>query len=321
MKRKKTSRLGPYLGARGIKAQSVARASAGAAARAQSACGAAGAHVGCGRGTVCMPETICSSTPPGPPLGVHSLLWATEGARRRFFANAWEMAPAHLPGVDRMLGGAQLHTELLGLDELTVINLARRLDRDALGGNGHAATGVPSHLEAASNDATKCERGLTHCKVRCVEWGAGCADHHLARGWSLVLNSAHTLHAGLHHLVAEWWSTFGVYVGVNLYMSPAAREHSAFGYHADEADIFVLQLQGSKLWSVCERVLPAANAPPVRWEDGPAGVGRNCTEIELRRGDTLYLPVGVSADPAREPSATETRGPVAAGGHGTPGDA
>ena len=101
-----------------------------------------------------MPETICSSTPPGPPLGVHSLLWATEGTRRRFFAHAWETAPAHLPGVDRILAGVQLHTELLGLDEVTVINLARQLDRDALGGERHATIGVPSHLEAASNDAT-----------------------------------------------------------------------------------------------------------------------------------------------------------------------
>ena len=194
-----------------------------------------------------MPEASCSSTPPGSPLGAPSLLWATEAARRRFFAHAWETAPAHVHGVDRMLAGAQLHTELLGLDELSVLKLARQLDRDALGGKGHATIGVPSHLEAASNDAMNCGRDLTHCKVRCVEWGAGCADHHLARGWSLVINAAHTLHGGLHQLVSEWWSTFGVYVGVNLYLSPAAREHSAFGHHADEADIFVLQLQGSKL--------------------------------------------------------------------------
>lgn len=92
----------------------------------------------------------------------------------------------------------------------------------------------------------------------------------------------------------------------NVFLTPAGSR--AFSTHFDAHDVFILQLEGHKIWEVFE---PPADLPmekPVRVRpelfthrlpfDGRASLsaakGQVPTEIRLERGDFLYVPRGFS---------------------------
>jgi len=98
-------------------------------------------------------------------------------------------------------------------------------------------------------------------------------------------------------------------VQANAYVTPAGSQ--GLGVHYDTHDVFVLQLAGSKHWSIYPPVLddPLPSQP---WKGAATDAGDPCLTVELRAGDSLYVPRGFlhAAEAQRELSAHLTIGVV-----------
>jgi hypothetical protein len=94
-----------------------------------------------------------------------------------------------------------------------------------------------------------------------------------ARGATLILNQAHCALAELNDTCRILTRELGFPTQTNIYLTP--RHSTGFGKHADDHEVLVLQIAGSKSWTVY---------PP----DEP------CVEIDMQSGDLLYLPRGMS---------------------------
>lgn len=105
----------------------------------------------------------------------------------------------------------------------------------------------------------------------------------LHRTWPALIDFSQQLAADLGHPVQ-----------VNAYVTPG--QSRGFSDHYDVHDVFVLQVQGEKHWTIRPPVHPA----PLRgepWTDRRAAVERAATaeamlDVVLRPGDCLYLPRG-----------------------------
>ena len=78
-------------------------------------------------------------------------------------------------------------------------------------------------------------------------------------------------------------------VQANAYVTPAGSR--GLGVHYDTHDVFVLQLAGTKAWSIHEPVLvdPLPSQP---WKGTAADAGDVILSVELQAGDCLYVPRG-----------------------------
>jgi lysine-specific demethylase/histidyl-hydroxylase NO66 len=78
-------------------------------------------------------------------------------------------------------------------------------------------------------------------------------------------------------------------VQVNAYITPAGAR--GLGVHYDTHDVFVLQLAGTKAWTIHEPVLidPPASQP---WKGTADDAGPPVMTVELQAGDCLYVPRG-----------------------------
>jgi len=109
------------------------------------------------------------------------------------------------------------------------------------------------------------------------------------RGYTLVLNDIHRLDARLQELAAELGWELGCYCAVNAYLTPASSQ--ALKPHFDSHDIFAIQCHGTKVWNVqsgpTELPTLSTHQPVLENVEQIA-----MTEIELRKGDVMYLPRG-----------------------------
>ena len=219
-----------------------------------------------------------------------ALLWTPSLSKAAFFADHWETRHAHWRAADRL---DPSYADLLELNVSQTLEFVDSMDRISAKRKGKGT--VATHIRLASTDPVKCGPRARHCRFKCAT-GKGCARRKWEDGWSIVVSSAHLLLQPLLDLLHAYWRQFGLYVNANLYLSPTGS--GAFGYHADETDVFVLQLQGEKRWEVCGRLMPNVNEPAVKWDvvDVSAawylGLIANCTRVDLKRGDVLYLPIG-----------------------------
>jgi len=98
-------------------------------------------------------------------------------------------------------------------------------------------------------------------------------------------------------------------VQANAYVTPAGSR--GLGVHYDTHDVFVLQLAGTKQWSIHDPVLtdPLPSQP---WKGTAADAGEPCLSVRLVAGDCLYVPRGFlhSATAQAELSAHLTIGVV-----------
>ena len=78
-------------------------------------------------------------------------------------------------------------------------------------------------------------------------------------------------------------------VQANAYVTPAGAR--GLGVHYDTHDVFVLQLAGTKQWSVYAPVLrdPLVSQP---WKGTATDAGDPCLSVDLAAGDCLYVPRG-----------------------------
>jgi len=76
----------------------------------------------------------------------------------------------------------------------------------------------------------------------------------------------------------------------NSYNSPASstQGRSAFNYHWDDHDAFVLQTEGVKTWTVCEKNFPLPPSVMMDYQE----FNLDCQNLTMTAGDVLYLPLG-----------------------------
>ena len=132
--------------------------------------------------------------------------------------------------------------------------------------------------------------------------GAGIADQvaddkvlaQLAGGATLVLQALHRTWPPLIRFGGALAVELGHPVQINAYITPP--ENQGFAAHYDTHDVFVLQIAGSKRWTIHQPVIDDP-LPSQTWEQRKAQVAARATETPLidtvlRPGDALYLPRG-----------------------------
>eukprot|EP01065_Artemidia_motanka_P002621 TRINITY_DN11243_c0_g1_i2.p1 TRINITY_DN11243_c0_g1~~TRINITY_DN11243_c0_g1_i2.p1 ORF type:complete len:380 (+),score=63.36 TRINITY_DN11243_c0_g1_i2:60-1142(+) len=121
----------------------------------------------------------------------------------------------------------------------------------------------------------------------------------LTEGFTVVLNRIETRTAVLRKLCANLEERLGVPTGANIYVTPrvTGRVSQGFDPHFDPHDVAVVQVSGSKKWSV-EWPPPLPCLPRkdqdrriVGFSDGHKEGPRRQTFV-LTSGDVLYLPRG-----------------------------
>ena len=113
----------------------------------------------------------------------------------------------------------------------------------------------------------------------------------LDKGYSIVVNWMQFRWPAVAQLAEAFEAVFGHQTNVNLYHTPGNEQ--AFPLHYDETDVFVLQLSGSKVWSLHESALPFARTDEKRLSDQALGKFEVVREQTMNPGDMLYIPRGV----------------------------
>jgi len=132
--------------------------------------------------------------------------------------------------------------------------------------------------------------------------GAGIADQvaddkvlaQLAGGATLVLQALHRTWPPLIRFGGDLARELGHPVQINAYITPP--QNQGFAAHYDTHDVFVLQIAGSKRWTIHRPVIDDP-LPTQTWEKRKAQVAARATEqplidTTLGPGDALYLPRG-----------------------------
>ena len=108
-------------------------------------------------------------------------------------------------------------------------------------------------------------------------------------GATIVLQALHMNWLPLARFCRELEALLGHPVQANAYLTP--RRSQGLPVHHDTHDVFVLQVSGSKRWLVYE---PALELPlkHQRYRPEHGAPGEPILDLDLRPGDTLYLPRG-----------------------------
>ncbi len=116
----------------------------------------------------------------------------------------------------------------------------------------------------------------------------------LAGGATLVLQALHRTWPPLIRFGTELAVELGHPVQINAYITPP--ENQGFSAHYDTHDVFVLQVAGSKRWTIHAPVIDDP-LPDQTWDQRKSAVAARATETPLidtvlQPGDALYLPRG-----------------------------
>jgi hypothetical protein len=136
--------------------------------------------------------------------------------------------------------------------------------------------------------------------------GANLAAEALRRGFTLLLNKANHRLAPLHSLSVAMEDLYAQSIGlrmsprcnVNVYLTD--RNAQGFEAHFDWMDVMVLQVEGTKTWTLYEAT-PHRGEWELRWprvdqKFKPAGAFLDTLakrEVRMGPGDVLFLPAGV----------------------------
>jgi ribosomal protein L16 Arg81 hydroxylase len=116
----------------------------------------------------------------------------------------------------------------------------------------------------------------------------------IADGATLVLQALHRTWPPLVEFGSELAAELGHPVQINAYVTPP--ESRGFAPHYDVHDVFVLQISGSKRWTIHEPVVeaPLDNQPweTVRDQVAERAAQAPLIDVVLEPGDALYLPRG-----------------------------
>lgn len=113
----------------------------------------------------------------------------------------------------------------------------------------------------------------------------------LGAGYTLGIRHAQRSDPSLALLAQEFSTAFAAPIDIHLYVTPA--NHRGFGWHYDAEDVFILQLHGSKEWSLRKNTVhpwPLVETLPqdMQYEREIMPLLR----CKLDAGDWLYIPNG-----------------------------
>jgi ribosomal protein L16 Arg81 hydroxylase len=197
-------------------------------------------------------------------------LFAPSLSAEDFFENYFERAALHVPGdppsrFDGLVTLADVDTYLATCD------LTYPLLRMARAGSPVAAG------EYAKGEA------VDSAKVHAL----------FGQGATIVIDALDKQFAALAALCRSGRQRTGYGFHANVYVTPPGAQ--GFEVHHDTHDVFILQILGSKIWSIGEPAialpLPSQEFQPGMLESAPHG-GPAGREVTLARGDVLYLPRG-----------------------------
>lgn len=112
------------------------------------------------------------------------------------------------------------------------------------------------------------------------------------RGCSLRLSWPQRYHERVWALLNGIEEHFCCGAGCNMYFTPKGMQ--GFAPHFDDVDVFILQVEGEKLWTLHAPLSEAEALPRFSSADfTQSDLGEPLAEINLRPGDLLYLPRGI----------------------------
>jgi ribosomal protein L16 Arg81 hydroxylase len=217
-------------------------------------------------------------------LNLNSLLEPV--SRDRFFAEYWERAHLHAPGK-----GRRDFSLLFALHDLD-----RVLTYLPKGGSLRLAGGRQTQSEARP-------------VVEADQFTVQTVYEKFDRGSTIIINGLHKISDPVGRLCAQLVAETGMRVQANLYVTP--RDAQGFDRHWDGHDVLILQLDGTKIWTLYRQIdrLPRPSSSGQNHEIREDPIGH----VMMEAGDVLYLPRGMphEARSANTSSAHITIGLVA----------
>ncbi|HEX2254498.1 MAG TPA: cupin domain-containing protein [Thermoanaerobaculia bacterium] len=212
-------------------------------------------------------------------------------APERFFRDHWERAPLVVAAAEAGRGADHY------ADLLTLADLDRLL---AEGGLQHPGLRLV-------RDGKALPRGRF---TEDVAWGDGVfrgaivvervlAEHRA--GATVVFQALHRSYRPLALLCRDLERRFAHRFQANVYLTPPGER--GLGIHFDRHDVFVLQVHGSKNWTIWDAALDLPSRSH-RFDARATDPGEPIHRVTLRSGDLLYLPRGYPhrAEARDEPS-------------------
>lgn len=191
--------------------------------------------------------------------------------RARFLAEHWERKPLIVRRDDRAYW-----RDLITLDDVNHVLTSRHLHHPAVGMTNAARKIGPEEFSFPSGlvDTARLYR-------------------HFAEGSTITLNGFETEHPALALLCRSMERELSIRFQTNLYFTPAQAQ--GFRTHFDSHDVFVIQVHGSKHWTLYDTPV---ELPYRRQEFNPAEytAGPVSAEFVLHEGDMAYVPRGVMHD-------------------------
>lgn len=112
-------------------------------------------------------------------------------------------------------------------------------------------------------------------------------------GATIILPQLHTRHARLGQLCRRLEHDLSAQIQTNIYLTPPNSQ--GFRTHYDNHDVFVVQVEGEKLWRIYNKPVDT----PYRgegFEPGQFEVGELQNEFVLKAGECAYVPRGLMHD-------------------------
>ena len=214
---------------------------------------------------------------------------------RSFLDRVWTRAPLHRPRAD-----PSAFADLFSLDDVDrfVASSSPRLPTFRLVRDGKPLD--PSRYTRTAKVGGQQVTGMGDPSRIFDEFRSGA---------TIVFQGLHRSHPPLTRFCRALELELSHAVQANAYVTPAGSR--GLGVHYDTHDVFVLQLAGTKAWTIHEPVLvdPLPSQP---WKGTADDAGEAILSVELQAGDCLYVPRGFlhSARAQEELSAHLTIGVV-----------
>eukprot|EP01133_Synstelium_polycarpum_P017115 gene17115-20386_t len=111
-------------------------------------------------------------------------------------------------------------------------------------------------------------------------------------GCSLRLLNPQTFNTNVCRALTSLQTHFQCGMGANIYLTPAGAQ--GFAPHYDDVDVFILQLEGKKVWRLYAPRSEAETLPKKSSENFEQDeIGECIEEVTLEAGDMMYFPRGV----------------------------
>lgn len=121
----------------------------------------------------------------------------------------------------------------------------------------------------------------------------GVVAHEYSRGATIIVQQLHQADPTLAAFCRSMEKLFSCHVQTNIYLTPPSAQ--GFRTHYDNHDVFVIQVEGEKLWRFYGQPVDAPYRGE-RYDREQHGVGDITAEFVMKAGDCAYLPRGLVHD-------------------------